>query len=269
VQEFGVEENSAKDAVRVASTFGYLEFHIEQGPVLEAEGLSLAIVDAIAGQARMQVRFRGHANHAGTTPMGRLRKDAVAAAAEWISEVERYANGCAGLVATVGKVEVRGGAGNVIAGECVATLDVRHAKDEVRGAAVTHMVKAAEHSASTRGLSVECRTMLDQPAVAMDAVLTDAVANACKRAGGAEARRITSGAGHDAMIVARRVPAAMVFLRSPGGLSHHPEESVLVGDVEAAYAAGLEFLRTLRDDRAMLDRLVGSALQYKREVRLA
>jgi allantoate deiminase len=135
VQEFGVEENRAEDAVLAASTFGYLEFHIEQGPVLEAEGLSLAIVDAIAGQTRMQVRFRGHANHAGTTPMGRLRKDAVAAAAEWIGEVERYANGCVGLVATVGKVEVPGGAGNVIAGECVATLDVRHAKDEVRGAA--------------------------------------------------------------------------------------------------------------------------------------
>ncbi|HEX3571445.1 MAG TPA: allantoate amidohydrolase [Acidobacteriaceae bacterium] len=269
VQEFGVEENRVEDAVPAASTFAYLEFHIEQGPVLEAEGLSLAIVDAIAGQTRMQVKFRGHANHAGTTPMGRLRKDAVAAAAEWIGEVERYANGCAGLVATVGKIEVPGGAGNVIAGECVATLDMRHAKDEVRGAAVTHLVKAAEHAASARGVSVECRTMLEQPAVAMDAVLTDAVANACKRVVGPNLRRITSGAGHDAMIVARRVPSAMVFLRSPGGLSHHPEESVLVGDVEAAYAAGLEFLRTLRDDRAMLDRLVGSALQYDREVRFA
>jgi allantoate deiminase len=266
VQEFGVDKKRVEDAVLARSTFGYLEFHIEQGPVLEAEGLSLAIVDAIAGQARMQVRFRGHANHAGTTPMGRLRKDAVAAAAEWISEVERYANGCAGLVATVGKVEVPGGAGNVIAGECVATLDVRHAKDEVRGAAVTHMVKAAEHSASARGLSVEYRTMLDQPAVAMDEVLTDAVANACKRVVGPNLRRITSGAGHDAMIVARRVPAAMIFLRSPGGLSHDPEESVLAGDVEAAYGAGLEFLRTLRDDRAMLERLVASALQYEREV---
>jgi allantoate deiminase len=151
----------------------------------------------------------------------------------------------------------------------VATLDVRHAKDEVRGAAVTHMVKAAEHSASTRGLSVECRTMLEQPAVAMDAVLTDAVANACKRVVGPNLRRITSGAGHDSMIVARRVPSAMAFLRSPGGLSHHPGESVLAGDVEAAYAAGLEFLRALRDDRAMLDRLVESAFQYKHELRLA
>jgi allantoate deiminase len=103
----------------------------------------------------------------------------------------------------------------------------------------------------------------------MDEVLTDAVANACKRVVGPNLRRITSGAGHDAMIVARRVPAAMVFLRSPFGLSHDPEESVLAGDVEAAYGAGLEFLRTLRDDRAMLERLVASALQYEREVRHA
>jgi len=80
---------------------------------------------------------------------------------------------------------------------------------------------------------------------------------------------MTSGAGHDAMIVARRVPTSVVFLRSPGGLSHHPDESVLLGDVEAAYRAGLEFLQTLRDDRAMLDHLVQNAMHYKREVRHA
>jgi allantoate deiminase len=111
--------------------------------------------------------------------------------------------------------------------------------------------------------------MLEQPAVAMDPVLTDAVARACERAMKTQVRRMTSGAGHDAMIVARRVPSAMVFVRSPGGLSHHPEESVLAGDVEAAYGAGLEFLRTLRDDKAMFDRLVTGALQYEREGRHA
>jgi allantoate deiminase len=269
VQEFEVDDERVESAVLAASTFGYLEFHIEQGPVLEAEGLSLAVVDAIAGQTRLQMTFRGLANHAGTTPMGPLRQDAVAAAAEWISEVERYANGCAGLVATVGKIEVPGGAVNVVAGECVATLDVRHSDNEFRGAAVRHMMEAAERAASARGVSVECRTMLDQPAVAMDPVLSDAVANACNRVLGSTVRRMTSGAGHDAMIVARRMPAAMIFLRSPGGLSHHPEESVLLTDVEAAYGAGLEFLQTLRDDRAMLDGLVAGALQYEREVRHA
>jgi allantoate deiminase len=217
----------------------------------------------------MHLTFKGQANHAGTTPMGRLRRDAVAAAAEWIAEVERYANACAGLVATVGKVEVPGGAGNVIAGECVATLDVRHAVDEVRTTAVHDILQAAERAGALRGVLVEHRTTLEQDAVAMDMALTAAVADACSRATGGEARRMTSGAGHDAMILARRVPAAMVFLRSPGGLSHHPDEAVLVSDVEAAYSAGLEFLRTLRDDGAMFNQLVARASQYAREVRHA
>jgi allantoate deiminase len=80
---------------------------------------------------------------------------------------------------------------------------------------------------------------------------------------------MSSGAGHDAMIVARRVPAAMIFVRSPGGVSHHPDESVLVEDVEGAYAVGLEFLRTVREDCAMLKNLVGNALRYAGEVRHA
>ena len=269
VRKFGIDKERLEDAVLAPSTFGYLEFHIEQGPVLEADSESLAVVDAIAGQTRMQLSFRGRANHAGTTPMGSLRRDAVAAAAEWIGEVERYANGCAGLVATVGKVEVPGGAANVIAGEFLATLDVRHAKDAVRSAAVKHMMQSAERTASVRGALVESRTMLEQPAVSMDPVLSDVVVLACERAAGTEPRRITSGAGHDAMIVARRVPTTMVFLRSPGGLSHHPDESVLMGDVDAAYRTGLEFLQTLRDDRAMLDRLVQNAMHYKREARHA
>ena len=175
----------------------------------------------------------------------------------------------AGLVATVGMLEVPGGAGNVIAGECVASLDVRHAKDEVRAAAVRHMEQAAERAASARGVAIACRTRLEQAAVAMDPTLTDALARACQGGGDAAVRRMTSGAGHDAMIVARRVPSAMVFLRTPGGLSHHPDESVLVSDVEAAYRAGLEFLRTLRDDRAMLDRLLKNAVRYDREARHA
>lgn len=269
VQDFGVEDDRLEAAVLPSSTFGYLEFHIEQGPVLEHRGESLAVVDAIAGQTRMQMTFRGHANHAGTTPMGRLRHDAVATAAEWIAEVERYASESTGLVATVGKLEVPGGAANVIAGECLASLDVRHANDEVRTAAVKHMVQAAERAASKRDVSVASRMTLEQAAVAMDTVLTDAVVTACQQAGQADPPRMTSGAGHDAMIIARRLPASMVFLRSPGGLSHHPDESVLMDDVDAAYRTGLEFLRTLREDRAMLDRLIENAQQYDREARHA
>ena len=269
VRAFGLTTDQISQATVADTAFAYLEFHIEQGPVLEDDGLPVALVEGIAGQTRMQVRFRGHTNHAGTTPMGHLRRDAIAAGAEWITEVERYANGCAGLVATVGKVEVPGGAGNVIAGECMSTLDVRHAKDELRSEAVRAMVEAADAAGTKRGVSVEHDVLLEQHAVEMDELLTDAIASVWPRACGSELRRMTSGAGHDAMVMARRVPAAMVFLRTPGGLSHHPDESVAVEDVGAAFRVGMEFLRSLRDDRAMLDRLVNRGFEYSRTVRNA
>ena len=267
VHEFGLDPANLQNAVIGARVFGYLEFHIEQGPVLDDAGASLGFVEAIAGQTRMLVTFCGKANHAGTTPMGRLRHDAVAAAGEWISDVERYANARQGLVATVGKVEVPGGAGNVIAGTCVATLDVRHANDKIRKTAGQRLVEAAERAGLSRQVAVEHRIMLEQDAVAMDSGLTKAISDACERAAGRPPRRMVSGAGHDAMILARRVPAAMVFLRSPEGLSHHPDESIRVEDVEAAFRAGMEFLRRLRDDRAMLSRLVARSRKYRREGR--
>lgn len=255
IRGFGRDPTQIPAALLEPSTFGYLEFHIEQGPVLESEGRALGVVEAIAGQTRMQFTFTGQANHAGTTPMGPLRRDALAAAAEWVVEVERYANVCPGLVATVGKLETSAGAGNVIAGEVVATLDVRHARDEVRGPAVLHAIAQAEAAAAARGVAVGYTTSIDQPAVPMDSALAALLAEAALRATGTAPRRIVSGAGHDAMIVARRVPAAILFLRSPGGLSHHPDEAVLPGDVAAALATGVEFLRRLRDDRAMLDQV--------------
>ena len=121
----------ADAALAEGEAFGYLELHIEQGPVLESEGRSLGVVDAIVGQTRLELTFLGQANHAGTTPM-LLRHDAMAAAAAWIVAVEAYARGRNGLVATVGRVESKPGVGNVIAGETLATLDVRHADDAIR-----------------------------------------------------------------------------------------------------------------------------------------
>ena len=265
IRQFGLDPAELPAAVVDDSAFGYLEFHIEQGPVLESEGLALGVVDAIAGQTRMTLAFRGQANHAGTTPMGPLRRDALAAAAEWLVEVERYANECAGLVATVGKVEIRAGAGNVIAGEVEATLDVRHARDEVRKAAVRHYLDYAKTAGAARGVAVVHTASLDQAGVPMDSTLTALLGAAGARSTGREPRLMTSGAGHDAMIVARRVPAAMLFLRSPGGLSHHPDEAVLPGDVEAALATGLEFLRSLRDDGAMLERITCRRSRRKRD----
>jgi len=255
IRNFGLDPEELPTAIMDDTTFGYIEFHIEQGPVLESEGLALGVVDAIAGQTRMEFIFTGQANHAGTTPMGPLRHDALAAAAQWVVEIERYANNTPGLVATVGKVESSSGAGNVIAGKFTATLDVRHPQDEDRWTAVDHFIAYAHESAAARGAIVACSTSIDQSAVPMCSDLSALIKSAAARATGQDPLWITSGAGHDAMIVARRVPAAILFLRSPGGLSHHPDEIVLPEDVEAAVATGLEFLRTLRDDRAMLERV--------------
>jgi allantoate deiminase len=262
IRDFGLAPSQLPGAELDPATFAYLEFHIEQGPVLESEDRTLAVVDAIAGQTRMALTFTGHANHAGTTPMGALRHDALAAAAEWIVEVERYAASNAGLVATVGKIEVPSGAGNVVPAKVIATLDVRHAKDALRMDAARHLSAFAEKAAAQRGVALSCSLSLDQQAVPMDSHLLRLLHEHVGNATGGAARVLTSGAGHDAMILARRVPCAMLFLRTPGGLSHHPDETVLVEDVETALTAALEFLTRLRDDKAMLDQLVLNARSY-------
>jgi allantoate deiminase len=261
IRQFGLDIAELPAARIADSAFGYIEFHIEQGPVLENESCGLGVVDAIAGQTRMEFIFTGQANHAGTTPMGRLRRDALATAAYWIAEVERYADACEGLVATVGKVESSSSAGNVIAGRFLATLDVRHPQDAVRRAAVRHYIEYAEAAGASRGVAVAYTTSIDQTAVPMCSDLSAVLGDAAARSTGREPLSITSGAGHDAMIVARRVPSAILFLRSPGGLSHHPDEAVRAEDVQAAFVTGVEFLRSLRDDRAMLERLARRAPQ--------
>jgi allantoate deiminase len=232
IRSFGLDPGPAHLAeARLADdTLGYLEFHIEQGPVLESMHYPLGVVEAITGQSRLSVCFAGKAGHAGTTPM-KLRRDALAGAA-------------AGLVATVGRLEIDPGAGNVIAGSVRASLDVRHIHDPVRQAALEKILHSAGEIAARRGLTVTWEQRLNQPAVPMNAELTAMLERAVEAAG-YPLHRMPSGAGHDAMILAGRTPAAMLFLRSPGGVSHHPDENVLAGDVSAALAAGLHFLEAL------------------------
>jgi len=251
IRAYGLNPRDLPEAVLSKDTFAYLEFHIEQGPVLESDELSLGIVEGLVGQTRMQFLFVGQANHAGTTPMN-LRHDAMAAAAEWIVAVEEYANSHEGLVATVGKLEASPGAGNVIAGAVKASLDVRHADDQTRHNTVTALTQSATKAGAKRGVQVTTRTEMEQPAVPLDPHLTTTLHNAAAKAG-FPTRRMTSGAGHDAMIIAPTIPSAMLFLRSPGGLSHHPDESVLPQDVEAALATAMEFLSQLSDDRTKDD----------------
>jgi allantoate deiminase len=243
IESFGLNPEKLPQAELESNMLGYLEFHIEQGPVLEKLNLPLALVEAIAGQSRLEFTFLGRANHAGTTPM-HLRCDALAGAAEWIGTVERVAQGVPGLVATVGKIESKPGATNVIAGEAWLTLDVRHSSDEIRTRVVVDLIRQAEGIAARRGLSVQERTLLSQRAVAMDSFLNGEIEQAILKTG-CEPHRMVSGAGHDAMIMVERVPAAMIFLRTPGGISHDPAESVACKDVEKAIECGLHLLDQL------------------------
>jgi allantoate deiminase len=243
IEDFGLDPGEIPDAEVGKETLGYLEFHIEQGPVLERLNLPLAAVEAIAGQSRLEFTFVGRANHAGTTPM-HLRCDALAGAAEWIGAVERTATGISGLVATVGKIEAKPGAVNVIASEVRLTLDVRHSSDEIRERAVEDLINQAAQIAERRGLSVRQNTLLSQGAVAMDPFLVGEVEQAILKTG-CKPHRMVSGAGHDAMILAEKVPAAMVFLRTPGGISHDPAEAVAAEDVESAIQCGLHLLDQL------------------------
>jgi allantoate deiminase len=242
IREFGLEPMDIPKA-RLKDAVAYLEMHIEQGPVLDEAGLPIAVVEAIAGQGRFQLRFEGAANHAGTTPMG-LRRDALAAAAEWTIFVERHARETRGLVATVGQLNVEPGATNIIPGAVQASLDIRHAKDSIRQSSEQRIIEAAEQIASDRGVRVKTDVRMQQNAVAMDDELTTMLEHSVSRVG-CPVRRIVSGAGHDAMIVAKRFPSTMLFVRSPGGISHHPDENVLVEDVEAALAVAFQFITDL------------------------
>jgi allantoate deiminase len=241
---YGLDPGEIPLAVIDDNVRGFLEFHVEQGPVLESLDLRLGVVEAIAGQSRVALSFIGKANHAGATPM-KHRRDALAAAAEWICFVERTARNTEGLVATVGQLEIESGAVNVIPGTVRATLDVRHADDRVRTDALGALEIAAKSFARDRSVRVQWDPRNQQAATAMDASMIRALANAAESAGH-PAHRMVSGAGHDAMILARKVPAAMLFLRSPGGISHHPHEAVLASDVDAALAVGTRFLEAWR-----------------------
>jgi allantoate deiminase len=243
ILSYGLKPGEIPAATLQEGALGYLELHIEQGPVLEHRGLPLGIVEAIAGQTRMELVFTGLANHAGTTPMA-LRRDALVAAAEWTVAVEKAARETPGLVATVGALEAKPGATNVIAGECRATLDVRHLSDGVRTQSVNDFLHSASEIGRRRGISLTSSTELLQPATPMDPFLLHEIDTAVSQSG-VTPYRMVSGAGHDAMVLAEKVPSAMVFLRSPAGISHNPKESVLVEDVAKAIECGLHLLDQL------------------------
>ncbi|NKJ41960.1 allantoate amidohydrolase [Novosphingobium sp. SG720] len=231
-------------AARHPGAFAYLEAHIEQGPVLEAEGLALGVVTGIAAQLRYEVDVAGLAGHAGTSAMP-LRRDALAGAAEMILAIERIAQADASdLVATVGRIEALPGAANVIAGQVRFTIDVRAGEAARRDRAAEAILADLAVIAARRGLSLSHRLVHDLPPSPCDPALMDSL-EAALVATGHPAHRLVSGAGHDAMIMAALCPTAMLFIRCREGISHNPAEHVEAQDVAAALATMLGFIDNL------------------------
>jgi allantoate deiminase len=222
---------------------GYLEVHIEQGPVLEAEKLPVGVVSAIACQIRGRLTFCGKAGHAGTTPM-RLRRDALAGAAEFVLAAEAFARRQPQLVATVGTISVVAGAANVIPGETVLSLDVRHPLDVKCHAARTRLLALARRIARRRGLTVRWQPTMDHRAVACAPRLTSLLAQSVRAMQG-RSLALVSGAGHDAVVMSTLTPVAMLFVRCRGGLSHHPDEYASPADLETALRVVVDFLERL------------------------
>ena len=224
IEEKGIEKARRSHAELLA----YLEAHIEQGPFLEEQNRPLGVVTAIAGQTRISADLSGRAGHAGTTPMN-LRRDALCGAAELILAAEKT-----GVIATVGQCEVTPGASNVIPGLVSLTLDVRDADDVRRRAACTKLKGEALRITKRRGLRLhDWHIVQETPSVRMDPAMTRIL----RRAAGRVVPALPSGAGHDAAVMARACPVAMLFVRCKGGVSHHPEESVETSDVAAALDA--------------------------------
>ena len=233
----------AGDQWREGGLLGYCEVHIEQGPVLESLNLPVGVVSAVAGQSRFILTFKGMAGHAGTVPMDR-RRDALAAAAEFVLAAEAEGRRTAGLVTTVGRLEVHPGATNVIPGEVELSLDVRHANDLTRRDAVKRILSGAREISSRRNVDMDARAVSENPAVPCSPRLTSLLSSAVSGLG-LDAVQLPSGAGHDAVVMAHLTEVGMLFVRCKGGVSHHPAESVRVEDVAVAIDATGRFLELL------------------------
>jgi allantoate deiminase len=237
LRSFGGDPDGLACARRDPSDLiGYCEVHIEQGPVLESRGVPLGVVGGIAGQTGIWVTIAGTAGHAGTVPMAG-RRDALAAAAEVVLAAEELGRAVDGLVATVGRLVVEPGASNVIPGSVGFSIDVRHLSDQTRLDAVGRLAERAQSIASSRGVELRWDER-HTDAVACDPALTASLAQAA----GTDVPQLASGAGHDAAMMALICPAAMLFVRCAGGISHNPAESVTVEDVGESIAALSRFL---------------------------
>ncbi|HVY18566.1 MAG TPA: M20 family metallo-hydrolase [Bauldia sp.] len=250
--EFGADaQHLEAEAYNRANVLGYLEVHIEQGPVLEQAGEALGVVSAIASQGRYRIQLRGEAGHAGTVPMA-IRHDALAGAAEIIALAEEVAGkgARASLVATVGEIRVTPGASNVIPGTAELSLDVRASDDATRTAAATEIRNRARQIGARRGLVFGMETVHEKPVAVCAPRLKHAIAAGIQSATGKQSREMMSGAGHDGQAMIRLTDIGMIFVRCRAGISHNPLEYAAPEDMGLATEALIRTIETLAEERA-------------------
>jgi len=241
MREFGLEpQRIAEVARRKGEVLAYAELHIEQGPLLESEGLPVGVVTAINGFSRLRATLRGAAGHAGTVPM-QLRRDALAGAAECVLAVERIARGHPELVGTVGRIEAKPGAINVIPGEAAFTVDVRAPQDSLRSEAVAAIRSQIEQASKNRKISCEIETLQEFGVTACAPWLMQQMDRAVASQG-FRVRRLPSGAGHDGMALGAITDICMLFVRCKGGISHSPLESITEEDAAAGAKVLFNFI---------------------------
>lgn len=244
-QAFGLDPAKVGSCARKpGSIAAFIELHIEQGPVLEHEGLALGVVTAISGARRLRAEITGLAGHAGTVPMGQ-RQDALLAAAEAVQYIEKRCTGTPTLVGTVGVLETLPGAMNVIPGKAIFSIDIRAAEDTVRDAAIADVLKEIRAICARRKLEARITELYSSTSTPCHPALMEA-AEAAIKAQGLPTMRLPSGAGHDAATLAPLCPIGMIFMRCTRGISHNPLEAVLPEDVEVATAALLHFIENFK-----------------------
>ena len=256
MRQFGLDPDAVGEASYCPDEVAaYVEVHIEQGPVLEAENLPIGIVTSIAGAVRLRVEVMGRAGHAGTVPMN-LRRDALAAASEAVIAVERICLDTLGTVGTVGVLKTVSGAVNVIPGVVEFTIDVRGESDDRRRMALDRIDDAFTEIASRRGVLFDCVPTHESGARRCSPRLMRRLGEAVE-AEGFEVRELPSGAGHDAMAMASLTDIGMLFVRCRDGISHHPAESMTVADAEVAARVLLRFLDRFDPDEREADSNTG------------
>ena len=233
LKDFGCEPDQIETAsYRDKKVIGFMEAHIEQAVTLEEENIPVGIVSAIAGQTRATISIEGHAGHAGTVPHNR-RRDALAAAAELILQIETLGQATDGLFATVGNVIASPGLSNVISGLAELRLDLRHESDNERELAFEKIQSILNRISKSRSVTVTLDSVQHSPAVPMDSDLAGHLESAINDIG-IEPKTMVSGAGHDAMVMSTLAPSCMLFVRCKNGISHHPDEYVSPKDIRSA-----------------------------------